>query len=86
MNHIEIYTSASCGYCVAAKKYLESRGLAWQETRVDLDPAARERMLTRANGRRTVPQIFINDTHVGGYDDLMAQARDGRLDQLLLAA
>ena len=82
---ITLYTSAMCGYCVAAKNFLKSRGLQWSEIRVDLDPAERERMMTRAR-RTTVPQIFIGDTHVGGYDDMMALHRAGKLEPLLHGA
>lgn len=81
---ITLYTSAVCGYCSAAKNFLKSKGLQWTEVRVDLDSAERERMLARAR-RTSVPQIFIGDTHVGGYDDLMALHRAGKLDALLLA-
>ena len=81
---ITVYTSATCGYCVAAKNFLKSRGLAWNEVRIDLDPAERERMVARAR-RTTVPQIFIGDAHVGGYDDLMALHRAGKLEALLEA-
>jgi glutaredoxin 3 len=81
---ITIYTSASCGYCVAAKNFLKSRGLQWNEVRIDLDAGERERMLARAR-RTSVPQIFIGDTHVGGYDDMMAMHRSGALAPLLQA-
>ena len=79
---ITLYTSAVCGYCVAAKNFLRSRGLEWQEVRIDTDPAERERMVARTR-RTTVPQIFIGDTHVGGYDDMMALHRAGKLEPLL---
>lgn len=79
---ITLYTSAVCGYCTAAKNFLKSRGLDWKEVRVDLDPQARERMVTQAR-RTSVPQIFIGEMHVGGYDDLVALHRAGRLDPLL---
>ena len=82
---ITLYTSAMCGYCVAAKNFLKSRGLQWSEIRVDLDPAERERMMARSR-RTTVPQIFIGDTHVGGYDDMMALHRAGKLEPLLEGA
>ena len=81
---ITIYSSATCGYCMAAKNFLKSRGLAWEEVRIDLDPGERERMVARTR-RTTVPQIFIGDTHVGGYDDLMALHRAGKLEALLEA-
>jgi glutaredoxin 3 len=79
---ITLYTSAMCGYCVAAKNFLKSRGLQWDEVRIDLDPAERERMMARAR-RTSVPQIFIGQTHVGGYDDMMALHRAGKLEPLL---
>ncbi|WP_425561861.1 glutaredoxin 3 [Luteimonas lutimaris] len=79
---ITLYTSAVCGYCVAAKNFLRSRGLEWQEVRIDTDPAEREKMVERTR-RTSVPQIFIGDTHVGGYDEMMALHRAGKLDPLL---
>jgi glutaredoxin 3 len=79
---ITIYSTAICPYCVAAKNFLKSKGLSWTEVRVDTDPAERERMLERAR-RTSVPQIFIGETHVGGYDDMMALHRAGKLDPLL---
>jgi glutaredoxin 3 len=79
---ITVYTSATCGYCVAAKNFLRSRRLEWKEVRIDLDPAERARMVERTR-RTSVPQIFIGDTHVGGYDDMMALHRAGGLDPLL---
>lgn len=80
---IEIYTTALCPYCVAAKNFLSARGHTYQEIRIDLDPARREEMLRRAAQRRTVPQIFINGRHVGGYDDMMALVHAGALAQWL---
>ena len=73
---IVMYTSAICGYCVAAKTFLKSQGLDWREVRIDLDIAERERMVARAR-RTSVPQIFVGETHVGGYDDMMALHRQG---------
>ena len=73
---ITMYTSAVCAYCVAAKNFLRSKGLEWTEVRIDTDPAERERMLARAR-RTSVPQIFVGDVHVGGYDDRMARHRAG---------
>lgn len=83
MPKIEVYTSAFCPYCVAAKQFLQARELDYDEIRVDSGDGLRERMTERAGGRRTVPQIFIDGTHVGGYDDLVAASRSGRLDELL---
>jgi glutaredoxin 3 len=80
---IEMYTTAICPYCVAAKSVLKAKGLEYSEIRVDTDAAKRDEMLARSGGRRTVPQIFINDQHVGGHDDLVAADRSGRLAELL---
>ncbi len=80
--NIVIYTTAVCPYCVAAKNFLQSKGQTWSEVRVDLDADERRRM-TAATGRTSVPQIFINDTHVGGYDDMIALHRKGGLEPLL---
>ncbi len=79
---ITIYSTAVCPYCVAAKNFLKSKGQSWTEVRIDLDPVAREKMM--ASTRRTsVPQIFVGDVHVGGYDDMMALHREGKLEPLL---
>ena len=86
MPRIEIFSTATCPYCTAAKNLLKAKGLSWEEVRIDTDPAQRERMLERSGGRRTVPQIFINDQHVGGYDDLVAADRNGKLKTLLESA
>jgi glutaredoxin 3 len=79
---ITIYTTAICPYCIAAKNFLKSKNQTWTEVRIDLDPAQRELMLSRAR-RTSVPQIFIGDTHVGGYDDMIALHRAGGLEPLL---
>ena len=71
MKKILIYTSDICSYCVRAKQLLQSKGLDYTEIRVDLDDAEREKMIARS-GRRTVPQIFFDDEHIGGCDDLYA--------------
>ena len=83
MPKIEVYSTAVCPYCVAAKNLLKSRGLEWVDIRVDTDPAQRDAMLARSHGARTVPQIFINDHHVGGFDQLAAADHSGLLKQLL---
>lgn len=83
MNKIEIYSTAVCPYCIAAKNLLKSKGLEWTEVRVDSDMAQRETMLARSGGRRSVPQIFINDQHVGGFDELAAADRNGKLNEWL---
>ncbi|MFC4728628.1 glutaredoxin 3 [Coralloluteibacterium thermophilus] len=82
---VTIYTTAICPYCVAAKNFLKSKGATWTEVRIDTDPAQREIMLSRAR-RTSVPQIFVGDTHVGGYDDLVALDRRGGLMPLLEGA
>ena len=82
---IVIYTTQVCPYCVAAKNFLKSKGLEWREVRVDLDPAEREKMVAMAR-RTSVPQIFVGDTHVGGYDDMMAMHRAGNFEPLLRQA
>jgi glutaredoxin 3 len=82
---VEIYTKASCGFCTRAKRMLEMKKIDYREIAVDRGGAPREEMIQRANGRSTVPQIFINGRHVGGCDDLMALEYDGKLDALLAA-
>jgi glutaredoxin 3 len=82
---ITIYSTAICPYCVAAKNFLKSKGLSWNEIRIDIDPAEREKMVAKAR-RTSVPQIFVGDTHVGGYDDMMALHRAGKLEPLLAGA
>ena len=83
MNPVRMYTTQVCPYCVRAKSLLKERGVAAiDEVRIDLDPAQREHMM-QITGRRTVPQIFIGDTHVGGCDDLIALDRAGGLMPLL---
>jgi glutaredoxin 3 len=85
MNPVKMYTTQVCPYCVRAKALLKQRGVeAIEEIRVDLDPAERERMMA-LTGRRTVPQIFIGSTHVGGCDDLVALDQQGQLLPLLAA-
>jgi glutaredoxin 3 len=83
MPHIEIYSTAICPYCVAAKNFLVGKGQKYVEIRVDTDPAKREEMLVRSKHRRTVPQIFIDGRHIGGYDDMVALDRAGGLAPLL---
>ncbi len=83
MKPVEIYTSPYCGYCHAAKRLLAQKGVSFSEIDVMSDPTRRSEMVRRANGGRTVPQIFVGDTHVGGSDELHALERQGRLDALL---
>ena len=78
---ITIYSTAICPYCVAAKNFLHSKGKQWREVRIDMDPAERDRMVAITR-RTSVPQIFVGDTHVGGYDDMMALHRAGKLEPL----
>jgi glutaredoxin 3 len=80
---VEIYTKAFCPYCWRAKQLLDSKGVEYREIPVDYGGETRERMIERANGRMTVPQIFIREYHVGGCDDLVALDRAGRLDDLI---
>jgi glutaredoxin 3 len=80
---IEIYTTGYCPYCVAAKSLLTRKGVEFTEISVSGDSAKREEMVQRANGRMTVPQIFIGTVHVGGCDELHALERAGKLDALL---
>jgi len=82
---ITLYTSAVCTYCMAAKQFLRSRGLEWTEVRIDQEPDARARMV-EMTGRTSVPQIFVGETHIGGYDDLMALHRAGKFEPLLAGA
>ena len=79
---ITIYSTAICPYCVAAKNFLKSKGQSWDEIRIDLDPGERDRMIAKAR-RTSVPQIFVGEHHVGGYDDMMALHRAGKLEPLL---
>ena len=85
MKQVDIYTSPLCGYCHMAKRLLTEKGVAFNEINVMGDDAARAEMVARAPGARTVPQIFIGETHVGGSDDLHALDRKGELDPLLAA-
>ena len=85
MARVEIYTTPICGFCMAAKRLLQSKGASFTEIDVMRTPEKRAEMTQRANGGRTVPQIFIDDTHVGGCDDLYALDRAGKLDPMLAA-
>ncbi|MGE0595468.1 MAG: glutaredoxin 3 [Hyphomonadaceae bacterium] len=80
---VTIYTRGFCGYCTRALSLLRRKGVTFKEIDIGCEPGAREEMIQRSMGRRTVPQIFIGDTHVGGCDDLHALEREGRLDPLL---
>lgn len=85
MPTIEIYTSPLCGFCHAAKRLLKKKGVEFSEIDVFANPDRKPEMIQRANGGRTVPQIFIGDVHVGGCDDLYALEQGGKLDPLLAA-
>jgi glutaredoxin 3 len=82
---VELYTSPLCGFCHAAKRLLNAKGVSYSEVNVLANPDRKQEMITRANGGRTVPQIFIGDTHVGGFDDMNALEQAGKLDALLAA-
>lgn len=83
MAKVEIYTSPFCGFCFRAKRLLDSKGVAFEEYDVMMDQAKKREMVDRAGGRSTVPQIFIDDRHVGGCDELHALDAAGKLDPLL---
>lgn len=85
MAQVTIYTKAYCPYCVRAKALLGQKGVQFDEIKIDEQPELRPAMIERANGRTTVPQIFIGDTHVGGCDDLFALENAGTLKSLLSA-
>lgn len=85
MTQVEIYTTCYCPYCHSAKALLNRKGIAFVEIDVTGDPKERDKMVERATGRMTVPQIFIGSTHVGGFDELNALNRAGALDALLAA-
>jgi glutaredoxin 3 len=86
MAKVEIYTTTICPFCDRAKALLRKKGVAFDEIDVSGDVELRQAMVARANGRRTVPQIFIDNVSVGGSDDLYALETDGKLDSLLMAS
>ncbi len=79
---VVMYSTSYCPYCVAARNLLRSKGLNWTEVSLDAEPEKRAEMMSRS-GRHTVPQVFVGDTHVGGFDDLNALDQEGALDRLL---
>lgn len=83
MSAVEVYTTSYCPYCVRAKALLEHKNVKFTEINVDQAPQLRAKMRERANGGNSVPQIFINEQHIGGCDDIMLLERQGRLDALL---
>ncbi|WP_163847992.1 glutaredoxin 3 [Pseudooceanicola aestuarii] len=86
MQPVEIYTSPLCGFCHMAKRLLTQKGVNFTEINVLGDPQMKQEMMQRANGRHTVPQVFVGKTHVGGNDELQALERAGKLDTLLAGA
>jgi glutaredoxin 3 len=84
--HVEIYTWRTCPFCIRAKALLDKKGVDYTEYMIDGDESARTKMAQRAQGRRSVPQIFINDQHIGGCDDIHALNAQGKLDPLLKAS
>ncbi|MDB9458040.1 glutaredoxin 3 [Dolichospermum circinale CS-1225] len=80
---VEIYTWSTCPFCLRAKSLLNKKGVNFTEYSIDGDEEARAKMAQRANGRRSLPQIFINDNHIGGCDDIHALERQGKLDEML---
>lgn len=85
MPNVEIYVKMMCPYCFRAKRLLDQKGIEYQEYSVDFGSPLKQEMVQRANGRTTVPQIFIGGRHVGGCDELMDLERQGKLDELLAA-
>jgi len=83
MAKIEIYTRTTCSYCIRAKGLLENKGQKWEEIDLETSPERTDEMLARSGGRKTVPEIFIDGTLIGGYDDLAALEAEGKLDPLL---
>ena len=83
MKPIELYTTPFCGFCVAAKKLLAQKGVTYSEIDVFANPDRRREMVQRAGGRNTVPQIFVGETHVGGFTDMRALDQAGKLDPLI---
>ena len=83
MKKITLYSNRTCGFCRAAKNLLDDKGISYIEIDISSDPELRGQMMSKANGRRTVPQIFINDAHLGGFSDLYSLQQSGTLDKLL---
>lgn len=85
MQPVTMYTKTYCGYCHAAKRLLEKKGVAFTEIDIQVRPELRPEMIQKAGGRTTVPQIWIGDVHVGGFDDMYDLEHRGRLDMMLEA-
>ena len=82
MKKITLYSTRTCGFCHAAKSLLDDKGISYKEIDISSDPELRGQMMTKANGSRTVPQIFINGAHLGGFSDLYSLQQSGTLDKL----
>jgi len=83
MARVELYTKGTCPYCARARKLLDDKGVSYEEYEISMDTQKRAEMMQRANGRSTVPQIFIDGRHIGGSDDLAQLEREGQLDSML---
>ena len=83
MKKITLYSTRTCGFCRAAKSLLDDKGVSYKEIDISSDPELRGQMMTKGNGSRTVPQIFINDAHLGGFSELYSLQQSGTLDKLL---
>ncbi len=83
MPNVVMYTTAHCPYCIRARNLLDKKGVSYTDLRIDDDPGLRPEMIEKANGRTSVPQIFIDDFHVGGFDDMAELDVDGELDTRL---
>ena len=83
MKNVTVYMGPMCGFCDAAKRLLNKKNISYKEINIALDEDKREEMLKKSNGKRTIPQIFIEDFHVGGYDELRALENKGELNKLL---
>ncbi len=82
-NAVEVYTGSFCAYCVRAKRLLDTKGVKYREINVEASDEVRAEMQRRSGGRRTIPQIFVGERHIGGFDELVALDRKGELDLLL---
>ena len=83
MKNVTVYMGPMCGYCDAAKRLLKRNNIPYNEINVALEEEKREEMLSKSNGKRTIPQIFFNELHIGGYEELRALEKKGELDNLI---
>jgi glutaredoxin 3 len=83
MKPVKIYTASYCGFCSRAKQFLQSKGVPYEEIDVTSDDQMRQKLVQMSNGQRTVPQIFVGETHVGGYSDMIKLDSEGRFQPLL---